>query len=67
MVAFQKTSITVSWAHWGGEPPAALTSGLMMSAKEIAVDIDTIIIIILFISLCPGWASQLIAQSGGVL
>ena len=34
MVAFQKTSSTVSW-HWGGEPPAALTCDIKMSVQEI--------------------------------
>ena len=31
MVAFQKTSSTVSW-HWGGDQPAALTCDIKMSA-----------------------------------
>ena len=34
MVAYQKTSSTVSW-HWGGEPLAALTCDIKMSAQEI--------------------------------
>ena len=60
VVAFQKTSSTVSWL-WEGEQPAALTCDIKMSdfmTDMKAIDIDTV-------TLCPGRFLQLTAQSGG--